>query len=114
MKILVAPLDWGLGHATRCIPIIRAPASKQGIQWNWRRAAPSRLCTRANSRNSLARIPVLRDTLSKVGLAMPFWLLKTYRASRAVMAAEHERAEELVEMRLRCYHFRITVSAAIP
>jgi uncharacterized protein (TIGR00661 family) len=23
LKILVAPLDWGLGHATRCIPIIR-------------------------------------------------------------------------------------------
>ena len=23
MKILIAPLDWGLGHATRCIPIIR-------------------------------------------------------------------------------------------
>lgn len=21
-KILIAPLDWGLGHATRCIPII--------------------------------------------------------------------------------------------
>ncbi len=23
-KVLVAPLDWGLGHATRCIPIIKA------------------------------------------------------------------------------------------
>lgn len=23
MKILVAPLNWGLGHATRCIPIVR-------------------------------------------------------------------------------------------
>ncbi len=23
LKILVAPLDWGLGHATRCIPLIR-------------------------------------------------------------------------------------------
>jgi uncharacterized protein (TIGR00661 family) len=23
MKILLAPLDWGLGHATRCIPVIR-------------------------------------------------------------------------------------------
>lgn len=23
MKILVSPLDWGLGHATRCIPLIR-------------------------------------------------------------------------------------------
>ena len=22
-RILVCPLDWGLGHATRCIPIIR-------------------------------------------------------------------------------------------
>jgi hypothetical protein len=23
VKVLVAPLDWGLGHATRCIPVIR-------------------------------------------------------------------------------------------
>jgi len=22
--ILIAPLNWGLGHATRCIPIIKA------------------------------------------------------------------------------------------
>ena len=22
-RILVAPLDWGLGHATRCIPVVR-------------------------------------------------------------------------------------------
>jgi len=24
MRVLVSPLDWGLGHATRCIPILRA------------------------------------------------------------------------------------------
>lgn len=23
MNILIAPLNWGLGHATRCIPLIR-------------------------------------------------------------------------------------------
>src|SRR5437870_5083123 len=23
-RVLIAPLDWGLGHATRCIPVIRA------------------------------------------------------------------------------------------
>ena len=28
-RILVAPLDWGLGHATRCIPVIRKLISKQ-------------------------------------------------------------------------------------
>ena len=27
-RILVAPLNWGLGHATRCIPVIRALISK--------------------------------------------------------------------------------------
>jgi len=27
-KVLIAPLDWGLGHATRCIPIIRALQNK--------------------------------------------------------------------------------------
>ncbi|MBU3745270.1 MAG: glycosyl transferase family 28, partial [Sediminibacterium sp.] len=28
IKVLVAPLDWGLGHATRCIPIIAALLSE--------------------------------------------------------------------------------------
>lgn len=28
-KVLIAPLDWGLGHATRCVPIIRKEL-KQG------------------------------------------------------------------------------------
>jgi len=27
-RILIAPLDWGLGHATRCVPIIRYFSSK--------------------------------------------------------------------------------------
>ena len=27
-RILVAPLNWGLGHATRCIPIINALISQ--------------------------------------------------------------------------------------
>ena len=28
-RILIAPLDWGIGHATRCIPIIESLISKQ-------------------------------------------------------------------------------------
>src|SRR5271165_4639992 len=31
VSVLVAPLDWGLGHATRCIPVIRELIS-QGAQ----------------------------------------------------------------------------------
>ena len=29
-KILIAPLDWGLGHATRCIPLIRELLNRGG------------------------------------------------------------------------------------
>ena len=32
-KILVAPLDWGLGHATRCIPIINALLKSNCTIW---------------------------------------------------------------------------------
>lgn len=31
MKVLVAPLDWGLGHATRCVPIIET-LLKNGVE----------------------------------------------------------------------------------
>jgi hypothetical protein len=33
MKILVAPLDWGLGHATRCIPVIKELINQQCEVW---------------------------------------------------------------------------------
>src|ERR1043165_7216724 len=29
-RILVAPLDWGLGHATRCIPVIKELLNQGG------------------------------------------------------------------------------------
>ena len=32
-RILVAPLDWGLGHATRCIPIIQALLKNGADVW---------------------------------------------------------------------------------
>ena len=32
-RILVAPLDWGLGHATRCIPLIRALIAAGAEVW---------------------------------------------------------------------------------
>ena len=32
-RILVAPLDWGLGHATRCVPVIRELLSQGADVW---------------------------------------------------------------------------------
>ena len=33
VKILVAPLDWGLGHATRCVPVIKELINQQCEVW---------------------------------------------------------------------------------
>ena len=33
IKILVAPLDWGLGHATRCIPVIKELVNQKCEVW---------------------------------------------------------------------------------
>jgi hypothetical protein len=33
IKILVAPLDWGLGHATRCIPVIKELINQRCDVW---------------------------------------------------------------------------------
>src|SRR6266550_3263256 len=41
--ILVAPLDWGLGHATRCIPIIRELLKQRIEVWLAGEAAHEKL-----------------------------------------------------------------------
>ncbi|HRF24821.1 MAG TPA: hypothetical protein PLR98_11680, partial [Chitinophagaceae bacterium] len=33
LRILVAPLDWGLGHATRCIPVIHTLLAQDCDVW---------------------------------------------------------------------------------
>jgi uncharacterized protein (TIGR00661 family) len=59
-KLLVAPLDWGLGHATRCVPIIRDLLNNNCEVWLAGEGAQEKL---------------LREEFS----ALPFLPLKGYR-----------------------------------
>jgi hypothetical protein len=59
-KILVAPLDWGLGHATRCVPLIKALYEIHCELW-------------------LAGEGAQEDLLRKEFPALPFLPLKGYR-----------------------------------
>lgn len=59
-KILVAPLDWGLGHATRCVPLIKALCEINCEVW-------------------LAGEGPQEDLLRKEFPALPFLPLKGYR-----------------------------------
>lgn len=66
-RILVAPLDWGLGHATRCIPLIRELLAREADVWLAGEGAQERL---------------LRDEFP----ALPFLALPGYRIKYAATA----------------------------
>lgn len=115
-KILITPLDWGLGHATRCIPIIRMLLKKKhevliatsgrtfsllrkefpGLEMMWL-AEYSPVYPRNNS------------MFMKMAFQTPKFLL--------AMASEHRQVEKIVEKqavdviisdnRYGCYHKKI-------
>ena len=38
MKILVAPLNWGLGHASRCVPLVHRFLEEEGVPHEYHEA----------------------------------------------------------------------------
>jgi hypothetical protein len=97
LKVLVAPLDWGLGHATRCVPVIREFLN-QG-------AEVELAVVKANANFFREVFPELRQRLApsynivypKHGYNMALWLLKNSVHLNAVMRYEHHFAEEMVK-----------------
>ena len=106
VKVLVAPLDWGLGHATRCVPVIRE-FLRQGAQVE--------LAVVKSNAGLLRRIfPQLRQHIApsynivypKHGYNMGLWLLKNGMHLNRVIQYEHRYAERMVER----FHFDILLS----
>ena len=97
MKILVAPLDWGLGHATRCVPIVKE-FLRQG-------AEVELAVVKSNAGFFREVFPELRQRVApgynvvypKYGFNMALWLLKNSAHLNAVMRYEKRYAEEMVE-----------------
>ena len=97
MKVLVAPLDWGLGHATRCVPVVR--------EFLRAGAEVELAVVKANANFFREVFPDLRQRLApsynivypKHGYNMALWLLKNSVHLNAVMRYEHHFAEEMVK-----------------
>lgn len=87
--ILVAPLDWGMGHATRCIPIIQK-IQQQGAQVVV--ACPPQLETRLRSSISGVSFVSLRGYEIRYHRHLPVWLsviLQAWKIHRAIHS-EHQ------------------------
>lgn len=97
MKVLVAPLDWGLGHATRCVPVIREFLRKG--------AEVEIAVVKANAAFFREIFPEVRQRIApgynivypRHGFNMAFWLLKKTSHLNAIIRYEHRYAEEMVE-----------------
>ncbi len=96
MKILITPLDWGLGHATRCIPIIRlALARGHEVMIGSSGSALALLREEFPSLQSFA-LPAYAPAYSrrgsmvwKMGLQLPKFI--------QAIGAEHKEVESLVK-----------------
>lgn len=96
-KVLIAPLDWGLGHATRCIPVIRE-LLKSGHEVVIAADGSIKLLLQEE-------FPQLRFVhLSGYGLAysswMPAWLKILFLVPQIIMAAfgEHRWLKKTIRM----------------
>lgn len=106
MKVLVAPLDWGLGHATRCAPIVQEFLDR-GCEVELAVVKSNALILREMFPKVRQRLaPSYNIVYPKHGYNMGFWLLKNSVHLKAVMHAEHRYAEEMV----RRHHYDILVS----
>jgi len=93
-RILIAPLDWGLGHATRCIPVIRA-LKKQGAVVLVAGSLP--ILNRLRSELPDEEI-LLEGVQISYSTLLPAWLkiaLQIRRIRRSIVK-EHELMEALV------------------
>ncbi len=114
--VLVCPLDWGLGHATRCIPVIRK-LLELGCRVSIAGCGPSLQLLRIEFPNlQLFEIASYQISYSA---RTPFMLHMVYRAPRMLAAVkeEHEQIRKIVaehgvthivsDNRYGCYHASI-------
>lgn len=96
MKVLLSPMDWGLGHTTRCIPVIRAliRANVDVVL----AGSPSSLFI---FREEFPQLELLESPRYDIhypchGSEMPLWVMKNQKSFHHTIREEHEWVELMV------------------
>jgi hypothetical protein len=97
-KTIVSPLDWGLGHATRCVPIIRS-CLEQGMEVEIASAITHKNFFAQEFPNLTWReVPAYNIRYPKHSWQMPFWIFwqnprikKTMQEENKWLAAQCEK-----------------------
>ncbi len=97
LRIIVAPLDWGLGHATRCIPIIHS-LQKAGAQVFIAAEGETEALLKSEfPQNIFLPLKGYKVRYSKNGLWLKWKLLTQYFTIKSAIHNEHEWLKKMVK-----------------
>lgn len=95
--VLVAPLDWGLGHATRCIPLIRA-FTDSGYRVLIATDAPQEnLLKKEFPQHGFLRLPGYNIRYSRSRGWLPLKIIQQLPALLRIVQWEHRWVQEVIE-----------------
>lgn len=94
-RILITPLDWGLGHATRCIPIIRALLDRNAVPVIGADHGPLTILTEAFPHLEHVRIPGVEVRYGR-GSDQRWSMLRQFPRMVRSVRAERNRFERLM------------------
>lgn len=95
-RILVAPLDWGLGHATRCIPIIRELMLQGADVWLAGEGAQEELLKAEFPELPFLSLPGYRVQYAKTSRGLIWKMLQQGPKIQRAIRYEHEWLKELI------------------
>lgn len=94
-RVLVTPLDWGLGHATRCIPIIEALQKRNCDVFIASSGSALALLKKEYPHLKFFSLPSYRVRYPKKG-SFVFSIVRQIPRIRRVVAKEHKRIQRIV------------------
>jgi hypothetical protein len=96
-RILVAPLDWGLGHATRCIPIIRELIGLDCDVWLAGEGAQEKLLKTEFPGLPFLELPGYRIKYSKTKQGLVWKILRQGPKMRRAIGGENRWLKKMVK-----------------
>ena len=105
-RILVVPLDWGLGHATRCIPIIRELQAQHCDVWLAGEGAQEQLLKEEFPDLPFLELPGYRIRYAKTPGGLIWKMIQQAPKMRRAIQFEHQWLKKIIKQ----YHFDAVIS----
>ena len=105
-RVLVVPLDWGLGHATRCIPVIRSLLAEGAEVWLAGEGAQEKLLREAFPALPFLPLKGYRVRYARTARGFAWKMLLQWPRLKRTLRMEHQWLQAMVSQ----YGFRAVIS----